>query len=189
MSAPRSRGAIRSAIRGRGFTLRELVVVNGGFTLVELVVVLMLAAILAFFALPRLSQNTLELSGQAEQVASDIRHAQTLSMTRGAALGSQGRYCVFFTATGYQYRHNNNSYATPCTTAVSHPATGSTAAIVLSGTAVAAANLTGSYIEFDTKGQPTSLTAPASNATVTLNATGGPRVVVISPVTGKVTVQ
>jgi prepilin-type N-terminal cleavage/methylation domain-containing protein len=162
---------------------------NRGFTLVELVVVLMLVAILGFFVSPRLSQNTLELSSQAEQVATDVRYAQTLSMTRGAALGSQGRYCVFFTATGYQYRHNNNSYATPCTIAVSHPATGSTAAIVLSGTAVAAANLTGSYIEFDTKGQPTSLTAPASNATVTLNATGGPRAVVISPVTGKATVQ
>ena len=162
---------------------------NRGFTLIELVVVLLLVAILGFFVVPRLSQNTVELSGQAEQVASDIRHAQTLSMTRGAALGSQGRYCVFFTATGYQYRHNNNSYATPCTTAVSHPATGSTAAIVLSGTAVTPGNLTGNYVEFDTKGQPTSFIAPNSNATVTLNATGGPRVVVISPVTGKATVQ
>jgi type II secretory pathway pseudopilin PulG len=157
--------------------------------LVELVVVLLVVAILGFFVAPRLSQNTVELSGQAEQLASDIRHAQTLSMTRGAALGSQGRYCVFFTATGYQYRHNNNSYATPCTTAVSHPATGSTAAIVLSGVTVVPGNLTGSYIEFDTKGQPTSLTAPNNNGTVTLNATGGPRAVVISPVTGKATVQ
>ncbi len=159
---------------------------NRGFTLVELVVVLLLVAILAFFVAPRLSQNTVELSSQAEQVATDVRYAQTLSMTRGAALGSQGRYCIFFTATGYQYRHNNNSYATPCTTAVVHPATGSAAAIVLSGAAVATANLTGGYIEFDTKGQPTSFTAPANNATVTLNAT---RTVVISPVTGKATVQ
>jgi len=162
---------------------------NRGFTLLELIVVLMLVAILAFVVLPRLSQNTLELSSQAEQVATDVRYAQALSMTRGAALGSQGRYCIFFTATGYQYRHNNNSYATPCTTAVNHPATGSTAAIVLSGVAVVTANLTGSYIEFDTKGQPTNFTAPATNATVTLNATGGPRVVVVSPVTGKATVQ
>ena len=166
---------------------------NRGFTLVELVVVLLLVAILAFFVAPRLSQNTLELSSQAEQVATDVRYAQTLSMTRGAALGNQGRYCIFFTATGYQFRHNNNSYATPCTIAVTHPATGSSAAIVLSSsTAVSTTNITnatGNYIEFDTKGQPTSFAAPASNAKVTLNATGGPREVVVSPVTGKATVQ
>jgi prepilin-type N-terminal cleavage/methylation domain-containing protein len=163
--------------------------VNRGFTLIELVVVIMLLGILAFIAVPRLSQNTIELSGQAEQVASDTRYAQTLSMTRGAALGSQGRYCIFFTATGYQFRHNGNSYATPCTTAVIHPATGSSAAIVLSGgTALSTANLTGNYAEFDTKGQPTSFIAPASDATITLTATGGPRTVVISPVTGKVRV-
>src|SRR5207244_8758903 len=107
-------------------------------------------ASLGFVALPRLSQSTLALSSQAEQVATDIRYAQTLSMTRGAALGSQGRYCIFFTATGYQYRNNANSYATPCTVAVVHPATGSSTAIVLAGTAVATANLTGNYLEFGT---------------------------------------
>jgi len=111
-------------------------------------------------------------------------------MTRGAALGSQGRYCIFFTATGYQLRSNANSYATPCTAAVAHPATGSSAAIVLAGsTAVSPANLTGAYIEFDTKGQPTNFTAPASNATITLTATGGSRTVVVNPVTGKATAQ
>jgi prepilin-type N-terminal cleavage/methylation domain-containing protein len=162
---------------------------NRGFTLIELVMVLLLVAILAFVVLPRSSENTIQLSSQAEQVASDIRYAQTLSMTRGAALGAQGRYCIFFTATGYQYRNNGNSYATPCTVAVNHPATGSSAAIVLTGTAVSTANLTGNYLEFDTKGQPASLAAPASNATITLTATGGPRTVVVSPVTGKATVQ
>ena len=51
------------------------------------------------------------------------------------------------------------------------------------------ANLTGNYLEFDTKGQPTSLVAPASDATITLAATGGPRAVVVSPITGKARVQ
>ena len=162
---------------------------NRGITLVELIVVMLIVGIIGFFVVPRLSQNTIELTGQAEQTARDIRYAQTLSTTRGAALGSQGRYCIFFTATGYQLRNNGNSYATPCTTAVVHPATGSSAAIVLSGTAVSTTNLTGNYLEFDTKGQPTSLTAPASNATVVLTATGGPRTLVISPVTGKVNLQ
>ena len=161
-----------------------------GFTLIELIVVMLLVAVLAYVALPRSSQNTVELSGQAEQVARDVRYAQSLSMTRGAALGAQGRYCILFTATGYQLRNNANSYATPCTSAVAHPATGSSAAIVLSGgTAVSTANLTGNYLEFDTKGQPSSFTAPASNATITLTASGGPRSVVVSPVTGKATVQ
>ena len=163
--------------------------VNRGITLVELVVVLLLVAILAFAVSPRFSENTLELSSQAEQVATDIRYAQTLSIARGAALGSQGRYCIFFTATGYQYRNNANSYATPCTVAVAHPATGSSTAIVLAGAAVSTANLTGNYLEFDTKGQPTSLAAPASDATITLTATGGPRAVVVSPVTGRARVQ
>jgi len=163
---------------------------NRGFSLIELIMVLTLVGVLAFIAWPRLSQNTLELSSQAEQVASDIRYAQSLSMTRGAALGSQGRYCIVFTATGYQFRQNNNSYATPCSIAVNHPATGSSTAIVLSGsTAVSTTNLTGGYIEFDTKGQPTNFTAAGTDATVILTATGGPRTVVISPVTGKTKVQ
>lgn len=162
-----------------------------GFTIIELVVVIVLMGIVAVVVVPRFSQNTVELSGQAEQVARDIRYAQTLSMTRGAALGAQGRYCIFFTATGYQFRSNANSSATPCTAAVAHPATGSSAAIVLSGgTAIPPpANLTGSYIEFDTKGQPTNFTVATSNATITLTATGGPRFVDVSPVTGKATVR
>jgi len=163
---------------------------NRGFTLIELIMVLTVVGVLAFIAWPRMSQNTLELSSQAEQVASEIRYAQSLSMTRGAALGSQGRYCIIFTATGYQFRQNNNSYGTPCTIAVNHPATSSSAAIVLSGsTAVSTTNLTGNYIEFDTKGQPTSFTAAATDATIVLTAAGGPRTVVISPVTGKTKVQ
>src|SRR5260221_11553583 len=135
------KGAAAVLKRGPALTqVAQAKPIGRGFTLVELVMVLLLIGILAFVVLPRTSQNTLELSSQAEQLATDIRYAQTLSMTRGAALGTQGRYCIFFTATGYQFRHNNNSYAKPGTTAVLQPATGSTGAIVLSGTTVATAD-------------------------------------------------
>jgi len=160
-----------------------------GFTLAEMIVVLIVLGIISAIAIPRFSQNVVQLSAQADQVARDVRYAQTLSMTRGGALGSQGCYCIFFTATGYQFRSNANSYATPCTSAVVHPATGSSAAIVLAGTAVSTANLTGNYLEFDTKGQPTSLTVATTNGTITLTGTGGPRTVVVSPVTGRTAVQ
>jgi type II secretory pathway pseudopilin PulG len=144
--------------------------------LVELVVVLVLAGILAATALPRLSQGVVEVSAQAEQVAADIRYAQSLSMTRGA------RYCISFTGTGYQLRTTN------CTVAVNHPATGSPAAIVLSGTTVTFANLNANAIEFDTKGRPQSFTVPTNNGTVTLTSNGQTRSIVVSPETGKATV-
>src|SRR5258706_2012544 len=143
-----------------------------GFTLVELVVVLVLAGILAVGMLARFSQGVVEVSSQAEQVAADVRYAQTLSMTHGQ------RYCISFTGTGYQFRTTN------CTVAVNHPATGSTAAIVLSGTTVGTNNLNASAIEFDTKGRPQSFTAPLSNATITLTSSGQIRSVIVSPETG-----
>jgi type II secretion system protein H len=148
-----------------------------GFTLVELVVVLVIAGILSVVMLPRFSQGIVEVSSQAEQVAADVRYAQTLSMTHGA------RYCIFFTGTGYQFRNTN------CTVAVNHPATGSTTAIVLSGTTVATSNLAGTFIEFDTKGRPQGFTVATSNATITVTSSGQARSIVVSPDTGKATVQ
>ena len=148
-----------------------------GFTLVELVIVLVLAAILAASVLPRFTQGIVELSSQAEQVAADVRYAQMLSMTRGQ------HYCISFTGTGYQLRNTN------CTVAVTHPATGSTAAIVLSATTVTTSNLTGNALEFDTKGRPQTLTVATNNGTITLTSSGQTRSVVVSPETGKATVQ
>jgi type II secretory pathway pseudopilin PulG len=147
--------------------------------LVELVVVLVLVGILAAAMLPRFSQGVVEVSGQAEQVAADIRYAQTLSMTRGQ------RYCIFFSSSGYQLRN------TGCTVAVSHPATGSTAAIALSGVTLSLSNLPNSYVEFATNGTPyvNATTALASNATITFTSSGPARSVVVSPETGKATVQ
>src|SRR6267378_8504505 len=111
MSAARSRGAMRRAIRARGFTLRELIIV------------LVIVGIISAIALSRTSNDPVMLTTQVDQLAGDIRYVQTLAMTQGQ------RYIVSFpTATSYQFL---DSGGTP----VVHPANGSSAAITLaSGT-------------------------------------------------------
>jgi len=154
---------------------------ENGFTLIELVAVIVLVGILAFFFSSYPPEQTIEINGQAEQLAGDIRFAQSLSMTHGT------RYCIFFNTAQSQYQFRNSS----CTTAVAHPATGSTAYITLSNVTMALSNLSSSYIEFDTRGKPYTFTASASNATVTLTSTssGTTRSISISPETGRVLVQ
>ena len=56
---------------------------QSGFTLVELMAVLIITAILAAFLIPRFSDQPINLAAQAEQLASDIRYVQSLSMTQG----------------------------------------------------------------------------------------------------------
>src|SRR3989344_9560466 len=67
-----------------------------GFTLVELVAIIILVALLAFTAIPRLPGPSLGVDSQAEQLAAEIRYTQSLSMTRG------DRFLVNLTAAGYQ---------------------------------------------------------------------------------------
>ena len=76
MPAARSRGAIRSAIRGRGFTLRELMIV------------MVIVGIISAIALPRTINDPVMLSTQASQLAGDIRYVQTLAMTQGQRYAS-----------------------------------------------------------------------------------------------------
>src|SRR5258708_35706091 len=107
MPAARSPGATRGAIRGRGFTLRELLIV------------LVIVAIISAVALSRTSNDPVMLSTQVDQLAGDIRYVQTLAMTQGQ------RYIVSFpSATSYRFL---DSAGNP----VVHPANGSNAAIVL----------------------------------------------------------
>src|SRR4030065_668057 len=84
-----------------------------GFTLIEMVVVLILIGILAVTFVERSSsKGALTFAAQAQQLASDIRYVQTLSMTRGE------RYCLNLTSTGYSMTMTN------CSTSVGveHPA-------------------------------------------------------------------
>lgn len=137
-----------------------------GFTLVELITVLVLAAILAFSVIPRWPGRAIELSGQTEQLANDIRLVQSMSMTRGQS------HCLMITSPTYQIRNNN------CTTAVAHPATGSTNPITLTNVTLAPSPVS---IQFNGRGQPGAAT------TITLSSSGESRTVTVSAETGRVT--
>lgn len=154
-----------------------------GFSLVEFVMVIVLAAILIATFFPRApTKGSLTIAGQAQQLASDIRYVQTLSMTRGQ------RYCLNLTSTGYSMTMTN------CSTSVGveHP-TGVAFPITLEGVTLSWTNLPGNLVTFKGKGEPytdaAAATALAANAVITLAGDGGPRYVCVSPVTGRVFVD
>lgn len=159
-----------------------------GFTLVELVVTVLLIGILAVSLWPRTPEKaSLTLTARAEQLASDIRLAQTLSMTGGQ------RYCLSLTPvagppySGYQL----TTAASGCVTPVQHPG-GLTQPISLcnSGTCITAPALTNDYVQFNGLGIPYSAPATtlAASAVITLTD-GGAVTVTITPTTGRVVVQ
>jgi MSHA pilin protein MshC len=155
---------------------------SAGFTLVELVIVLVLLGILAIAIIPRApSKGSLTLTGQAHQLASDIRYVQSLSMTRGQ------RFCFRLTPTGYNM---TTTAANACTaTPTEHPA-GRALPVSLDGLSVNSTLPAGDVI-FNGKGAPyaDATTALAANAVITLSGEGGTKTVTISPVTGRVVVD
>lgn len=154
-----------------------------GFTLIEMVMVLILIGVLAVVFVPRApSKGSLTFAGQAQQLASDIRYVQALSMTRGQ------RYCMNFIGTGYSMTTSN------CSTSVGveHPA-GAVFPITLDGVTLSWTNLPGNLVTFTGKGEPytdgAATTALATNAVITLNGDGGPGYVCVTPATGRVFVD
>jgi prepilin-type N-terminal cleavage/methylation domain-containing protein len=156
---------------------------HAGFTLIEMVMTLILIGVLAVVFVPRApSKGALTFAGQAQQLASDIRYVQALSMTRGQ------RYCLNLTGTGYSMTTSN------CSTSagVEHPA-GATFPITLDGVTLTWSGLPGGLVTFTGKGEPytnaAATTALAMNAVITLNGDGGPGYVCVSPATGRVFVD
>lgn len=153
-----------------------------GFTLIELVIVLILLSILATATYIQWPATTINLGAQADQLAADIRYAQSLSMTKGE------RYRLVKTSsTAYQI---TNSAGTPILLARGNTTMTLNSAITF-GTLT---NLPNNLIVFDGKGAPyvttgSPGTALSSTATLPLVSGAETKTVAITPETGRVIVQ
>jgi type II secretory pathway pseudopilin PulG len=164
---------------------RDRVIFGCGFTLVELIVMLLVVAVIAVIAAPKMSSDPISVATEAEQLAGDIRYVQTLAMTQAQ------RYRINLTATGYTF-----TLADAGGTAVIHPLTGSTAQInwnAWTAIALPPTGLPSNLVAFDGRGVPytdnLATTALAANATIVLSRGSASQQITISPETGKVTPQ
>ncbi len=133
--------------------------------MIELVLTILLISIIAATMMTRFPDEAINLGAQAQQVASDIRYTQSLSMTRG-----ERHRINFDTSTTYQI-------LTTAGVPVAHPAP------ITLQPGITWAPLTS--VSFDGKGAPSS----ASDVTITLTASNGTqRSVVITRQTGRVAV-
>jgi prepilin-type N-terminal cleavage/methylation domain-containing protein len=152
-----------------------------GFTIIELVLVIMVIAILATFAAPKLFTTSITTAAQAQQLCNDIKYTQALSMTSG-----QRYYLIINSSTTYQIRTRTG---TPIILAK-----GATTQTLAYGISFATlTNLPNNLIEFDGKGSPyidTALpgTALVATATIPLVGNGQTSTITISPETGRVAV-
>ena len=155
-----------------------------GFTFVELIIVLVVVGILSVVAaVGSVSTADVTLPSQAQKLASDIRHTQTLATTWGRSLRlsvsgcpSSGTYCVSCVTL--------TAGVPPCDTSpVIDPATGSSFNVSLQK-GVALTGTPTPQLDFNSLGQPTQPAAPAG-ASYTL---GGAVTVTVAPLTGFVTV-
>ncbi len=154
-------------------------VAKRGFTLVELIVMITLISILAFAALGRMPNLSINLGAQADQLVADIRYVQSLAQT------SAQRHCIAFTAVNYQVSSGNT-----CIGAVVMP---DAANPVPLAAGITHAPITTALLVFNTLGQPftdaAAATPLAAEAVITLNGAGESRTVRVTPQTGRARVQ
>jgi len=153
-----------------------------GFSIIELLIVMMVISILAVFVSIPWTTPTMNLGAQANQLVSDIRYTQSLSMAK-----DQRYRLVITSSTTYQI---TNSAGTAITLA-----SGATTYTLTSGATFGTlVNLPNSLIAFDGKGIPyvttgSPGTALSSTASIPMSANGQTRTITILPSTGRVLLQ
>jgi prepilin-type N-terminal cleavage/methylation domain-containing protein len=156
---------------------------NTAFTVIELIVVIVIISILATIAVSRWPGTRINLNAQAQQLASDIRYTQTLSMSRAQD------FRLNLTTTNY-------SITTGGGTAVNNPVTGTATVTLPTAPAItitiSPTNLPNNLIAFDSLGTPyidtTTTTALSNAAVITLTSGTNTTTITIQPQTGRVTV-
>jgi len=159
--------------------LKQLV----GMTLIELTIVIILVAILSIGVYTMWGSTSFTLSGTVNVLATDIRHAQSLSIS------TNSRYRVNLTSTT-QYQILNASG-----TAVTLPSNNATIMSLPTGFSMTESpNI--NYLVFDAKGTPYNAVNPADSGTaltaeVTITVTsdiGSTRQITITPETGRLNI-
>jgi MSHA pilin protein MshC len=151
---------------------------EAGFTLMELIIVIVVVGLLSAYAMMRNSSSSVfSLLSQAQTLASDIKHVQTMATVWGKSLsisasgGVNGTYSVSCTTVG----------AAPCNTnPVINPATGTAFTISLQK----GVSLSGpASLVINSLGQP------AAGAQYVLSTEGASMTVDVAALTGHVTVS
>jgi prepilin-type N-terminal cleavage/methylation domain-containing protein len=148
-----------------------------GFTLIELVMVMIVIAIVAAYTVVNnLSAGSYTLRSQAEMLAANLRHAQSMATTRGRSLrvtltaGTNGTYSVSCVTAG----------SSPCNvTPVLDPATNTSFSTTVQKDVVIAGPAT---LDFDNFGKP------SAAGTYTLTYGSNTFTVTVAAVTGFITV-
>lgn len=142
-----------------------------------MIMVVVLLAVIAVVSVRWLSAGESTVVTQADLLAANIRHIQSLAATRGTRLRlniNPNGYCATL------------SPATACAGAIPDPATG----LPLSVTLADAVTLTGTSTDFDSLGRPrdTAGALLAANRSFQLTANPTTWTVTLAPLTGFVTV-
>jgi Tfp pilus assembly protein FimT len=142
---------------------------------------MIIVTVLAFIALPYTNNDMVMISAEAERLATEIRYAQSLAMTRG-----QPHWIAFSGNNGYQFFASG-------AVAVPHPAGEASPVRLQTGTTFALASLPNSLVAFNGLGIPYIDSTPvssvlATNANITVARGSESRIVRVFSTTGLVRV-